>query len=244
MLLKNGRLTCMICSHRPIFDTLSMLAIHRKGKKHISELSKFLVHKREADTRKLKAEHRRYLHSGLAVKSMSHAPLPGQVQGNKLFVTQVTHSGGSKLKFGLQQRKMILDIQNVSKEAELSGVVTKNAVLPSASAQVRQYLKGLWKKKPLEKTVEKHRENYGEGWTKPLSIAHNNSVTDCAESKVENPAAAARSWSDEDIAKKKKADHDLKLRMNGWIKNADGMWVQDPDVEFDSDEHEATISPD
>jgi hypothetical protein len=38
-------------------------------------------------------------------------------------------------------------------------------------------------------------------------------VPDCAESKVENPATAARSWSDKDIARKKKADHDLKLRM-------------------------------
>lgn len=107
----------------------------------------------------------------------------------------------------------LLYLLPVSKEAELSGVVTKNVVLPSASAQVRRYLNGLWKKKPLGKTVEKRRENYGEGWTKPLSTAHNNSVTDCAESKVENPATAARSWSDEDIAKKKKADHELKLRM-------------------------------
>jgi hypothetical protein len=99
----------------------------------------------------------------------------------------------------------------VSKEAELSGVVTKNVVLPSASAQFRRYLKGLWKKKPLEKTVEKCRENYGEGWTKGNAL--NNSVPDCAKSKVENPATAARSCSDEDIARKKKAGHDVKLRM-------------------------------
>lgn len=108
---------------------------------------------------------------------------------------------------------LLLYLLPVSKEAELSGVVTKNVVLPSASAEVRRYLKGLWKKKPLEKAVEKCRENYGEGWTKPLSTAINNSVPDCAESKVENPATAARSWSDKDIARKKKADHDLKLRM-------------------------------
>jgi hypothetical protein len=109
--------------------------------------------------------------------------------------------------------RLLLYLLPVSKEAEISGVVTKNVVLPSASAQVRRYLKGLWKKKPLEKTVEKCRENYGEGWTKPMSNALNNSVPYCAESKVENPATAARYCSDEDIARKKKADHDLKLRM-------------------------------
>jgi hypothetical protein len=31
---------------------------------------------------------------------------------------------------------------------------------------------------------------------------------------------------------------------NGWIKNAFGTWVQDPDVEFDSDEHEPPVFPD
>jgi hypothetical protein len=66
----------------------------------------------ETETKKLKAEQRRYLRSGLAVESMGHAALPGQVQGNNLLITQVTHSGSSKLKFGLRQRKMILDIQS------------------------------------------------------------------------------------------------------------------------------------
>jgi hypothetical protein len=66
----------------------------------------------EADTKKLKAEQRRYLRSGLVVESMGHAALPGQVQGSNLLATQVTHSGSSKLNCGLRQRKMTLDIQN------------------------------------------------------------------------------------------------------------------------------------
>lgn len=35
-LLSNGRLTCLICIHRPIFDTINVLSIHRQGKKHLS----------------------------------------------------------------------------------------------------------------------------------------------------------------------------------------------------------------
>jgi hypothetical protein len=91
--------------------------------------------------------------------------------------------------------------------------VTKNVALPSASAQVRRYLKGLWKKKPLEKAVEKCRENYGEGFSNSLNNAVNSSVSDCATSKVETTATSARSYSDKNIAMKKKAEHDLKLRM-------------------------------
>lgn len=35
-LLSNGKLTCMICIQRPIFDTINVLSIHRKGKKHLN----------------------------------------------------------------------------------------------------------------------------------------------------------------------------------------------------------------
>jgi hypothetical protein len=74
-------------------------------------------------------------------------------------------------------------------------------------------LKGLWKKKPLEKAVEKCRENYGEGWAKSTSNVVDISLPDCSESILENPATASRPCSEEDMAKKKKADHELKLRM-------------------------------
>lgn len=39
-LLSNGRLTCMICIQRPIFDTINILSIHRKGKKHLNGMFK------------------------------------------------------------------------------------------------------------------------------------------------------------------------------------------------------------
>ncbi|KAG8227936.1 hypothetical protein J437_LFUL008748 [Ladona fulva] len=35
-LLSNGRLTCLVCLHRPIFDNVNMLSIHRKGRRHIA----------------------------------------------------------------------------------------------------------------------------------------------------------------------------------------------------------------
>eukprot|EP00002_Diphylleia_rotans_P022085 TRINITY_DN4317_c0_g1_i7.p1 TRINITY_DN4317_c0_g1~~TRINITY_DN4317_c0_g1_i7.p1 ORF type:complete len:306 (+),score=61.58 TRINITY_DN4317_c0_g1_i7:116-1033(+) len=36
--LSNGKFSCSICRHRPIFDTLQMLSVHRDGKKHMAEL--------------------------------------------------------------------------------------------------------------------------------------------------------------------------------------------------------------
>jgi hypothetical protein len=76
----------------------------------VTELSKYLLHKRELDTKKLKSEQRRYLCTGL-VESMGHRALSGETQGNKLLITQVAYSSCTKQRLGLQ-RKTILDIQN------------------------------------------------------------------------------------------------------------------------------------
>lgn len=225
MLLKNGRLTCLICSHRPIFDTLSMLAIHRKGKKHVNELSKFLLHKRELDLKKLKLDQRRYLRTGLVDELMGRVTMQ---QPHKLPHSRV-HG---------MQRKTVLDLQPTLKEAEIPGIVMKDDSLPSPSAQVRRYLKGLWKKKPLEKTVEKCRESYPES----LVIAP---CENCEpESRLKAQLEAVHAVSGDDIARKEEAEQELKLRMSGWIKNSSGSWVKNPDVEFDTDEDEPPISPD
>lgn len=193
------------------------------------------------ENKKLKSEQRKYLHPGLVVDSLGHGTLKDQ--GSEMLITQVAYTGCSKQKLGLQ-RKTILDVENISKGTEISRLVSQNSTLPSASAHVRQYLRGLWKKKPLEKTVEKCQENYGEGWQNSTSNVVNVSVSDCPESRLKNHASAAKPHGEENVTMNKKAEHELNLRMNGWIKNAFGTWVQDPDVEFDSDEHEPPVFPD
>ncbi|NXL55023.1 SCNM1 protein, partial [Podilymbus podiceps] len=36
LLLRSGRYACTVCAHRPVFDTLDVLTVHRAGKKHTS----------------------------------------------------------------------------------------------------------------------------------------------------------------------------------------------------------------
>ncbi|XP_060851107.1 sodium channel modifier 1-like isoform X1 [Rhopalosiphum padi] len=62
-LLSNGKLTCMICIQRPIFDTINVLSIHRKGKKHLSELSKYLERKEELELIKIKQQQKNCVQS-------------------------------------------------------------------------------------------------------------------------------------------------------------------------------------
>lgn len=42
LLLKNGKYACTLCQHRPVLDTIEMLAIHRKGKRHLTSLTRHL----------------------------------------------------------------------------------------------------------------------------------------------------------------------------------------------------------
>ncbi|OXB72333.1 UNVERIFIED_CONTAM: hypothetical protein H355_015632 [Colinus virginianus] len=37
LLLRSGRYACTLCPHRPTFDTLRVLAVHRAGRKHLSK---------------------------------------------------------------------------------------------------------------------------------------------------------------------------------------------------------------
>ncbi|XP_025417536.1 sodium channel modifier 1-like isoform X2 [Sipha flava] len=69
-LLSNGKLTCMICIQRPIFDTINMLSIHRKGKKHLNELSKYLQRKEELELMKIKQQQKQNIQSFGAIKNL------------------------------------------------------------------------------------------------------------------------------------------------------------------------------
>ncbi|KAK3585447.1 hypothetical protein CHS0354_020168 [Potamilus streckersoni] len=63
-LLSNGRFTCLVCNHRPIFDTVNMLAVHRRGKKHEANLKHFNRKKRELQALIQKRQHEKFLHDG------------------------------------------------------------------------------------------------------------------------------------------------------------------------------------
>ncbi|TRZ09331.1 hypothetical protein HGM15179_017776 [Zosterops borbonicus] len=40
LLLRDGRLACSLCPHRPVCDTLQTLLLHRAGRKHLDSLQR------------------------------------------------------------------------------------------------------------------------------------------------------------------------------------------------------------
>ncbi|XP_076592923.1 sodium channel modifier 1 [Chaetodon auriga] len=60
-LLKNGRYTCLMCSYRPVFDTVEMLTVHRKGKRHLEGLKAFYGKKAQLKNEITKRQHENYV---------------------------------------------------------------------------------------------------------------------------------------------------------------------------------------
>ncbi|XP_069734778.1 sodium channel modifier 1 isoform X2 [Phaenicophaeus curvirostris] len=46
LLLRSGRYACTVCAHRPVFDTLAVLTLHRAGRKHAGHLQRFYSRER------------------------------------------------------------------------------------------------------------------------------------------------------------------------------------------------------
>uniref|UniRef100_A0A4W6CDH5 Sodium channel modifier 1 n=1 Tax=Lates calcarifer TaxID=8187 RepID=A0A4W6CDH5_LATCA len=60
-LMKNGRYTCLVCSYRPVFDTVDMLTVHRKGKRHLEGLKAFYGKKARLRNEITKRQHENYI---------------------------------------------------------------------------------------------------------------------------------------------------------------------------------------
>ncbi|TWW79762.1 sodium channel modifier 1 [Takifugu flavidus] len=80
-LMKNGRYTCLVCSYRPVFDTVDMLTVHRKGKRHLEGLKSFYGKKAKLKNEIAKRKHEHYVQNeDTAQEASSSAPLLTQTR--------------------------------------------------------------------------------------------------------------------------------------------------------------------
>ncbi|XP_019896938.1 sodium channel modifier 1 isoform X2 [Esox lucius] len=80
-LMKNGRYTCLVCSYRPVFDTVDMLTVHRKGKKHLEGMKWFYGKKTQLKNEISKRQHENFIQGeDSRQESSSSAPLLTQTR--------------------------------------------------------------------------------------------------------------------------------------------------------------------
>uniref|UniRef100_A0A674IIM0 Sodium channel modifier 1 n=1 Tax=Terrapene triunguis TaxID=2587831 RepID=A0A674IIM0_9SAUR len=84
LLLRNGRYACTVCFHRPVFDTLDMLTVHRAGKKHVASLQTFYGKKRSRENEVQKWRQQEFLRAEEAGTQDLACPAPLLAQTRKI----------------------------------------------------------------------------------------------------------------------------------------------------------------
>ncbi|XP_046559552.1 sodium channel modifier 1-like [Haliotis rubra] len=76
-LLSNGRFSCVVCHHKPVFDTVDMLAVHRSGKRHQASLQHHEEKKAELQELIRKRRHEAFIKTGSSEIKIASAHFKG-----------------------------------------------------------------------------------------------------------------------------------------------------------------------
>ncbi|GFO01242.1 sodium channel modifier 1 [Plakobranchus ocellatus] len=105
-LLSNGRFTCTVCNCIPIFDTVSMLIIHRQGKKHLANQEIHESQKVELKHLVAVRKHQQFLKDGTTSVHVACSSRGG------ILLSTPYDSRVKKSKLGPTERKPRLDFQS------------------------------------------------------------------------------------------------------------------------------------
>ncbi|XP_042641534.1 sodium channel modifier 1-like [Tyto alba] len=222
LLLRSGRYACTVCAHRPVFDTLDVLTVHRAGKKHTGSLQRFYGKKRSLQDVVQKQQHEEEVRAEEAGTQGSPAPLLAQTR-------RIARSA-------------------LLKAAPYSSCCRRTGVEGSGSrAGVTQT--GLSAALTLP---EPSREDGGAVDTSPTALlpGHRGGRADAPKAapartqrggKGKNSSSALSRPEALSPERRQALERYLQLRSAGWIQDRSGKWVKDENAEFDSDEDEPPV---
>ncbi|KAK2909719.1 sodium channel modifier 1 [Channa argus] len=214
-LMKNGRYSCLVCSFRPVFDTVDMLTVHRKGKRHLEGLKAFYGKKARLKNEITKRQHENYVQAeDTRQEPSSSAPLITQTR-------KLTHHALLKtVPYNSCHRK------TSTKSEKASVGIGSN---PKSNADEQEKI--CWKTDvsnnvlPCSRSVDTAANKESDSATNIPRLQP--AVTQDAE-----PITPQR---------RRELEHYLRLKSNGWIQDRSGQWIKDDNVEFDSDEEEPPL---
>ncbi|XP_039536157.1 sodium channel modifier 1 isoform X3 [Pimephales promelas] len=216
VLMKNGRYSCLVCSHRPVFDTVDMLMVHRKGKRHLEGMKWFYGKKNKLQREIDKRRHQDYVKAEDDVRQepSSSAPLLSQTR-------KITHHALLRTApYSSCHRK-------ASERAESLGCGQEDGNDQASNINSHTSMStGSIDSMSITSTTVHQGQTEGKGTTKKGSSIVTS--TDC------EPLTEQR---------RRELDHYLKLKSSGWLQDRSGKWVKDENVEFDSDEEEPALLP-
>ncbi|KAH7970896.1 hypothetical protein HPB49_016611 [Dermacentor silvarum] len=240
LLLNNGKYACTLCPHRPVLDTIEMLAMHRKGKRHLINLTRHLSHTKWKEQELQKRLQEANAASGTVATSfdrtklLGSAPVKATKKAPRLKLMKAApYSSCCKKKGGDQGGTGSSGVEELRTPA-----ASQNAENPL----VKAYIKKTQRKNSFASVVEQSKRSSTAPSSTSLRLGGSSQWCDADQSTVQPRKSvskeAKKDLTEEEAKEKAKAHYFLNLRMSGWKLDRDGKWVKDENVEFDSDEEE------
>ncbi|NXJ56053.1 SCNM1 protein, partial [Spizaetus tyrannus] len=222
LLLRSGRYACTVCAHRPIFDTLDVLTVHRAGKKHMGSLHSFYGRKCSLQDVAQKRQHEEEVQAEEAGMQVALSPPQGSPAP-------------------LLARTRRIARNALLKAAPYSSCCRRTGVEGSSSRPgVTQTGLSAAPTLPSQKDGEAVDASPA-----ALLLGHRGGRAAPAQTqrggkgKASSPALSRpEALSPE---RRQALEQYLQLRSAGWIQDRSGKWVKDENAEFDSDEDEPPV---
>ncbi|XP_054478418.1 sodium channel modifier 1 [Anoplopoma fimbria] len=223
-LLNNGRYTCLVCSYRPVFDTVDTLTAHRNGKRHLEGLKSFYGKKARLKNERTKRHHENYVKAeDTRQEPSSSAPLLEQTR-------KLTHHALLKtVPYNSCHTK------TSTKSEKVPPSIDSDPSSISSSKTTTQQEKACRE----SEVTNSLSQSTSSGSTAADEVSHPSEDIKGAEGAVTQEAEPITAQ------RRRELEHYLKLKSDGWLKDRSGQWVRDENVEFDSDEEEepTTLAP-
>ncbi|XP_078474988.1 sodium channel modifier 1 [Lampetra planeri] len=232
MLCSNGRLACTVCPHRPVFDTVDVLASHRRGKRHLQSLQKHYGRKLDLKNELLKRKHKSYVEAESGTAQEDPAPLLSETRQKAYHALLKSAPYNSCC----HKRRVPSDAGSESASGGCSrGAVERAEARDSPSSPGPAPSPRLPAAAAAASSAPSPSAPQG-----PAADAERRGVTK-SEKRKSKGARGDVPCQPADPARRHELEHYLHLKSLGWVRNRDGQWEKDEDVEFDSDEEEPPI---
>ncbi|XP_066842065.1 sodium channel modifier 1 isoform X1 [Anser cygnoides] len=217
LLLRSGRYACTVCAHRPVFDTLEVLAVHRAGRKHLGSLQRCYGSERWREDAAQEQRHEELVRVEVAGAQGSPAPLLARTR-------RIAQSA-------------------LLKAAPYSSCCRRTGAAGSGARGVRTQLGPSTAQAPSQEdraAVEATPAALLPGHRSRQAGALKAASTHAGQGRKGKAASSSPPSQPEALspARRQALERYLQLRSAGWIQDRSGKWVKDENAEFDSDEDE------
>ncbi|KAM6309226.1 sodium channel modifier 1-like [Podargus strigoides] len=219
LLLRSGRYACTVCAHRPVFDTLDVLTVHRAGKKHMGSLQRFYGGKCSPQDVAQKRQHEEEVQAEEAGAQGSPAPLLARTRriARSALLKAAPYSSCCR-RTGAEGSSSWAGVTHMGPSATLTPPEPSQkggeAVDASPAALLPGHCGG---RVEAPKAAPARKQQGSEGKASSLALRRPEALSPERRQALERY---------------------LQLRSAGWIQDHSGKWVKDENAEFDSDEDE------